>query len=138
MTVAKKYNSGFRRFDFSSVKWSKWVLWFILCFTCFYGYNQRFSDDSWKHTLGSDGIGYYSYLPAAFIHHDFSYSFIQPISKKYPDIAVASTKGFCNTVNGKKVNKYFVGEAVALTPFFLGANLISGSNENPRDGYSFY
>ncbi len=123
---------------FSNTRWSRLALWGILFFSCFHVYEERSLDNSWRQTLGSDGIGYYAYLPATFIYHDFSYSFLPKLSKKYKDISVASQLGFCNSFNGKNVNKYFVGEAVALSPFFLVANSISGSDENPHDGYSFY
>jgi hypothetical protein len=29
--------------------------------------------NSWKHAIGSDGFGYYAYLPCVFIYHGFDY-----------------------------------------------------------------
>ena len=33
--------------------------------------------------LGSDGIGYYSYLPATFVYHDYTYHFIDSLAPVY-------------------------------------------------------
>ena len=62
---------------------------------------------SWKNnyqTITSDGIGYYSYLPYTFLNNT--------IDKQKPD------KRFFNEINGKGVNKYYLGTAVAMYPFF--------------------
>src|ERR1044072_9613417 len=123
---------------FSNIRWSRLMLWCVLFFSPTQCSRNRWTSDDWQTTLGSDGIGYYSYLPATFIYHDYSYLFVPRLVKKYPQLWIARERGFCNPFNGKLVNKYFAGEAVAITPFFLVAHWLSGSNENPADGYSFY
>jgi hypothetical protein len=132
------YDVFFRRSSDAKIGWSRLMWWCILIYCVNDCFSSKFKDDQWTYNLGADGIGYYAYLPATFIYHDFTYSFIPALAQKYPRIAVAATRGFCNEFNNKLVNKYFAGEAVAVTPFFLFAHLISGSEENPADGYSFY
>lgn len=54
--------------------------------------------------ITSDGIGYYYYLPNTFLSNK--------IKDQKPD------NRFFTEVNGKGVNKYYVGTAVAMYPFF--------------------
>lgn len=70
-----------------------------------------------KDYIFSDGIGYYEYLPSAFIHHDLSRT-----SNEIP-IRIQSTLGYTKYNNGA-VNKYHCGTAVLLTPFFLVAKFL--------------
>lgn len=65
----------------------------------------------------SDGFGYYLYLPATFIYHDFSFSFIEGWEHPF-DLRPAA--------GGVQVlNKYAVGTAIMESPFFLAAHVIS-------------
>lgn len=63
----------------------------------------------------SDGFGYFIYLPALFIYHDFSFGFIEGWEHPFKLIQAA----------GGLVNKYAVGTAVMESPFFLAAHFIS-------------
>lgn len=63
----------------------------------------------------SDGFGYFLYLPAFFIYHDFSFSFIEGWEHPFDLIQAA----------GGLVNKYAVGTAVMESPFFIIAHLLS-------------
>lgn len=63
----------------------------------------------------SDGFGYFLYLPAFFIYHDFTFSFIDGWEHPFNLIQAA----------GGLVNKYAVGTAVMESPFFLAAHLLS-------------
>lgn len=110
----------------------------IFLFSSFYTLLSKKDDHEWQAINGSDGIGYYAYLPATFIYHDVSFKFIDSLSGKYPNLAYARNCGFCNLFDGKGVGKYFAGEAVLLTPFFLVAHLASGSEQHPADGYSHF
>ncbi len=104
----------------------------IICLL--YSYFQPVHDHPWERIIKSDGLGYYSYLPAAFIYHDFQYSFTTDIVKKHPrtDFGAGFTK---ETENGK-VNKYFVGLSILWFPFFLIAHFLSFLLGYPTDGYS--
>ncbi|MEW6468610.1 MAG: hypothetical protein AB1458_06780 [Bacteroidota bacterium] len=96
--------------------------------------DERVKDGFWKDTIASDGKGYYAYLPAIFIYQDLQYSFSYENEKKYH----GSNEGpfFCNEIDGKRVNKYFAGEALLLLPFFLLAFLLSWFFGYDLDGYS--
>lgn len=121
-----------------SFSWSGLTLVAIFLFSSIYTISSKKDTNSWQAINSSDGIGYYAYLPATFIYHDVTYKFIDSLSGNYPKLAYASNCGFCNLFDGKGVNKYFAGEAVLLTPFFLVAHVASGSKENPSDGYSYF
>lgn len=81
-----------------------------------------------------DGNGYYAYLPAIFIYHDLHFGFFEEI---------ASRDGYENmryeyryVTDGKVINKYYAGTALALAPFFLIAHSVSSILGLPADGYS--
>lgn len=73
--------------------------------------------------IASDGVGYYSYLPHTFL--------TQSIGNQSPD------GRYYKEVNGKGVNKYYVGTAVSMAPFFgLGAILGAARGEQ-NEPFSF-
>ena len=95
----------------------------------------KWVNNQWRYNIASDGKGYYVYLPAAFIYHDFSYQFTKYTEEKYyPGDVQPSVAQF---PSGQKLNKYFVGEAVLLMPFFFVACFLSYLFQFPIDGYSF-
>ncbi len=75
--------------------------------------------------IWSDGIGYYAYLPATFIERDLTFEtmtglyFVQP----HPS-------------TGINLNKYPIGVAVMLLPFFLTAHAISALVGAPLTGWA--
>jgi hypothetical protein len=91
---------------------------------------------TWDRSINSDGKGYYAYLPALFIYHDFTYKFVESYEEKYypPDRSVF--KEFRAQADGKITNKCFPGLAVLWLPFFLIAHLLSLLLGFPVDGYS--
>nr|NQU90255.1 hypothetical protein [Bacteroidota bacterium] len=85
--------------------------------------------------IGSDGKGYYAWLPAIFIHQDLTFGFVE----EYERIHYQNTDdsfGFRRTVNNHIVNKYFPGVAILWLPFFLLAHLFCMISPFPADGYS--
>lgn len=67
----------------------------------------------------SDGLGYYQYLPAAFIRHDLK-----------------TGLPWCVTMSdGRLLNKYSMGVAYMQAPFFFMANLWCSITNQPYDGY---
>lgn len=85
----------------------------------------------------ADGKGYYDYLPAIFIYNDLNFNYIDTLVTDFYNHKLSSS-GYLPTINGHKINKYFVGTAVAQTPFFLAAHLIvTNTSEIKADGYSF-
>jgi len=73
--------------------------------------------------IRSDGVGYYLYLPAIFIHHDIS---LQSIAVEHFNGHIPRWTGatiYADTQN--YLIKYPIGEALLMTPFFLLAYLAS-------------
>src|SRR5690349_23010190 len=69
-----------------------------------------------KPVIRSDGVGYYLYLPAALVHGDLTLE--TAIRQEFPDGAPV---GCVNTIAGRHVIKYPLGEALLQLPFFLVA-----------------
>lgn len=88
--------------------------------------------------IGSDGVGYYAYLPAVFIYHDYGYKFCIPGEPTKLNYFSADHAMFLNkTKDGKWINKYFIGTAIAQLPFFLVAYGTASWFGYSPDGYSF-
>lgn len=95
--------------------------------------NLQWGGNNWKGIIESDGKGYYAYLPAVFVYQDLNFSFFDSVEAKYKH--PATFYDYRANVDGKICNKYFAGTAIAMSPFFLIAQLVSSD----RDGYSqFY
>jgi len=112
------------------------IFWFIGIVLVFFIIKARFIDDKgdrWRRIVDTDGRGYYAHLPAILIYHDLDYRFI--------DSCETSVQGINRSqqfipVDGRLENKYFVGEAVLLLPFFLLAYVISYFALNDLSGYN--
>ena len=84
--------------------------------------------------INADGKGYYAYLPATFIYHDFTFDFTKKTeSKYYPQNNRCDFRG---VIDGSYINKYFVGTALLWLPFFLAAHFVSLVSGLPADGYA--
>jgi len=93
-----------------------------------------------------DQIGYYSYLPATINNQDLSYNFM--VDKTYPEFdemnrpniqintQEAERIGLMEIQEGIYANKYSIGVAVLLAPFYLLAHGVSIIAELPTDGWS--
>ena len=115
----------------------KYICEFILLCAVILLFTTRDTKIQHDKMIIADGLGYYSYLPAAFIYHDFSFSFFNPIYPKYyPPGYNPPTKNFINEFDGIKVNKYFPGVAILCLPFFLLAHFLSLLFGQTADGYS--
>lgn len=105
------------------------VLWAII--------NTTFKKDYKTGIIESDAKGYYAYLPAVFIYHDLNFGFYNVIEIKtyynpnlYYDYRVIN--------KNKTINRYYVGTAVCLLPFFLAGHALTLLTGFPADGYSYY
>lgn len=78
-----------------------------------------------------DVIGYYSYLPAAFIYHDLSFAFVS----KNPDSWVGKIHVH-PAPNGGRYIKMTMGLALLYMPFFLLGHLSALIGGWPLDGFS--
>ncbi len=97
--------------------------------------NLNWGKDDWKGILESDAKGYYAYLPATFIYHDYNFNFFDHIEKtKYYNKNLFYD--YRIGANGATINKYYCGTAIAELPFFLIAHYASYLTGNDMDGYS--
>jgi hypothetical protein len=76
-----------------------------------------------------DGAGYYAYLPAAFIYQDFSFDF-------YESAAGTSKSEFSKSKGQASINKFALGPAMLLVPFFLGGHGYAIWIAGKPDGFS--
>lgn len=105
------------------------MFWHLLFITC--------RPDNRERVIGSDGAGYYAYLPAIFIYHDYEYNFTKPGPEKV-DFQAADYTLFMNiTPEGKHINKYFIGTSLMELPFFLTAYATAPVFGYHANGYSF-
>jgi hypothetical protein len=99
--------------------------------------------------IRTDGFAYYSYLPAAFIEHDMSFKNIiekeaagrgesLPVYQECPlEWPLCSEfASFKPLQNGSWYDKYPMGVAVLMSPFFFAADIFVQVSGGIRDGYS--
>jgi hypothetical protein len=95
----------------------------------------RWTNEDWGMTILSDGKGYYGYLPAIFLYDDLQFGFVAELEKEY--YAENFRVEYRSIIDGKTVNKYYAGTAVAMSPFFLAGNTAAYLSEDyPTDGYA--
>ena len=82
------------------------------------------SGENYRNIIKSDGIGYYNYFPA-FINGDIANQ-----KENAPFLVKLNS--------GRIVNKYFVGTAVAMSPFVLPVILMENNSSEITDFYSEY
>lgn len=120
---------------FNHLPFTKSILFTFAAVSLVFLLSFKWVNNQWKYNIASDGKGYYVYLPAAFIYHDFSYAFTTSTEPEYYPGDVQPS--VAQLPSGQKLNKYFAGEALLLTPFFLIAYALSWLFHFPVDGYSF-
>ncbi len=99
--------------------------------------NLNWGQDKWKRILGADAKGYYAYLPAIFIYGDLNFGFFDKIEKeKYYNKNLYYDYRIGSNANGKVIDKYYCGTAIAELPFFLIAHSFSAVLGFEADGYS--
>ena len=87
-------------------------------------------------TLSWDVMGYYLYLPAAFIYKDLEQlEFKDDILNKYHPTGTFY-QAYPNEKTGKQVMKYPIGLAMLYTPFFLVGHAYALMSDYPPDGFS--
>lgn len=88
-----------------------------------------------KEFIEWDGKGYYSYLPAALIYDDLNFKFQPHIDSVYYK---GNEYDYRREVNGKLIDKYYIGTAIIQLPFFLIAHALTYWHHEEPDGYSYY
>ena len=107
----------------------------IILITTIVSSNLNWGKNHWKGILEADAKGYYAYLPAAFIYNDLNFGFFDQIEReKY--YSENLYYNYLAKSNGKIINKYYCGTAIAQMPFFLIAHVSSYLLDNDLDGYS--
>jgi hypothetical protein len=91
--------------------------------------------------IWSDGLGYYSYLPAYLIYHDLSMESLYQATRRYDYPAAGMNlhdgEGFTrHQATGRYLVKYPMGTAVLMFPFFLLGHLVSPLLGFGGDGFS--
>ena len=110
---------------------------FILLVVIWVSANVNWGDNRWERIIKSDGSGYYAYLPAVFIYHDLNFGFFDEV-KNSKNLSPNLAYDYRSNHNGRKINKYYVGTAVAQLPFFAMGHLTNYFFGHPLDGYSVY
>lgn len=86
-----------------------------------------------------DALGYYLYLPAAFIHHDpflLQQDWLQQVFDTYGRIDGGAFYQAHAVGNGNQVMKYPMGLAVLWAPFTAVAHVLAPMLGYPADGFS--
>lgn len=83
--------------------------------------------------INHDVNNYYSYLPAVFIEHDLSLSFLDDTLNKQQE---ARFYWPTKLPNGNKVIKGNMGMAITYLPFFTAAHMYCKLVNEPADGFS--
>jgi len=101
------------------------------------GYTAKvnWGNGQWQNVLEADAKGYYAYLPAVFVYHDLNFGFYQKAEVENaadPNLVY----DYRATYNGYIINKYFVGEALLLAPFYELVHLLAKQTSFAADGYS--
>ena len=106
-----------------------------------YVVNYRWKGDAWKQVIEGnwDGYGYYAYLPAIFINHSFDYTKVTDAEQKWsPAMSQKELGASFPYYNNKPIDKYYIGVAVLLAPFFLLAYFLSYLFGYDTGGYSCF
>jgi hypothetical protein len=106
----------------------------LVAYYLVYHYHVGYAKQS---PVRSDGEGYYAYLPAYLLYRDYSFwalinGHLSPSRTGLPP----SVFGFSLQPTGHWLDKYPVGEAILLLPFFLVGHVVALLAGVRADGYS--
>ena len=109
----------------------------ILVFLLGYFFFTKDVTSKYDKVIMVDGLGYYAYLPATFIYHDYTFSFFNEMHDKYDYVVFSdpATKQFTTEIDGISLDKYYQGVSLLWLPFFLLAHLIAGSIHSGKGLY---
>ncbi|MDP9325699.1 MAG: hypothetical protein M3O87_04085 [Candidatus Dormibacteraeota bacterium] len=89
--------------------------------------------------IRADGQGYFAYLPAYVIYHDPTFKKVAEDFKHGEPLVYDFGKGLTLDQNtGNYLERYGMGEAVLMLPFFLAGHLLAIVTGSELDGYSTY
>lgn len=108
------------------------LIFFLLLVS--YSAKVNWKDGQWEHVLEADAKGYYAYLPATFVYHDLNFGFFDTIEKKATNPLFYDYRSFSN---GKFIDKYYIGTAICISPFYLTAHLFNHLFFHDKTGYGY-
>jgi len=96
----------------------------------------NWGDGRWNRIVKVDGVGYFSYLPAIFVYGDLSFGFQEEVAANpdHREFYFDYRKQF----KGHTVNKYYVGTALLISPFYLIGHGFNYLTDNSMDGCSVW
>ncbi len=121
--------------DFNIKPWWYWGSVLSVTLMMFLMVNFMWPDKEYRtRTIDGDGRGYYDYLPTLVLHGtvDFKQAFEHQKENQPPGYLGHNF----HKVNGVYVNKFTVGTALMILPFFVIAHVLSPLFGFPADGYS--
>jgi hypothetical protein len=87
-----------------------------------------------KRIIDGDGSGYYAYLTSVFIHRTIDFNTVYDYERSRRGLEY--TGHYFHQYGDVRINKYFFGTALLITPFFLIALFYSIVIGMPPDGYN--
>ncbi len=107
-----------------------------LVIACLLLYFFSYLTDSHGPPIRADGVGYYSYLPSLFIHGDLSF---EGVANSQFDGEMPSWTGITRqTPDTNYVNKYNMGVALMMMPFFLIGHVVTWLMSSPPNGFDWW
>ncbi|CAA6828794.1 MAG: Unknown protein [uncultured Aureispira sp.] len=105
----------------------------LVCLCSYFAIHKTIDQARNANPFLHDQAGYYNYLPAFFIYQDIKFSYL--------DTLKMDKSTFVSTLTNKKgadvqVNRYGIGVAILLSPFFALANLQAYFSGSSMDGFS--
>src|SRR6266496_1887449 len=117
------------------------LVFFCAVFCCLFSITALLMSSKMSRSIiVSDGEGYYLYLPSAFIHHDLSMEWTQPLQQADPNKQAslphqpADWYGLSPFRKGAYLDKYPIGLAILWIPFFIAAHIMSIHTGHPATG----
>lgn len=120
---------------FRSERWPKLVIALSVIISSWAASNIYWGKQHYTGIIKSDGKGYYAYLPATFIYYDLNFRWVDSIEYiKYHNPNYFFD--FRNQYKGRYIDKYYVGTAICMAPFFGLAHALTVVSGGDADGYS--
>ncbi len=128
---------GYRFSKYRSISSQGITPWLIFIVVLWASLNTSFHKDYKEGVIEADAKGYFAYLPAVFIYHDLNFGFFDTV-----ELSTYSNPNlhydYRMAIGNKTIDRYYVGTAVCLLPFFLAGHAITLLTGLPADGYSYY
>ncbi len=114
---------------------SFWIVVFITSILLFLTVNFVWPDGKFrKQLIDGDGRGYYDYLPALFMYKTVDFKRVFEYEKANHPLEYTGHN--FHKIKGIYINKFPVGTALMMLPFFLTAQVLAPLSGLPADGYS--